>query len=72
VFDVMALTEHQRFAEHRSQTFNMILDATLKLAREICLPTLEEMDNEPPVMENGIVKVHPAVRRFMHECGQGG
>lgn len=30
------------------------------------------MDKEPPVLKNGTVKVHPTVRRFMRECGEGG
>jgi alkylation response protein AidB-like acyl-CoA dehydrogenase len=72
VFDVAALTEHERYADHRPQTFDMILDATLKLADEICLPTLKEMDEQAPELDSGGVKVHPAVRRFMRECGEGG
>jgi butyryl-CoA dehydrogenase len=72
VFDTIALTEHPYYDAHRPQTFDMVLDATMKMARDICLPTLKEMDEHPPVLENGTVTVHPAVRRFMRECGEGG
>ena len=72
MFDTLSLTRHAHYGEHGRQTFDMILDATIKLAKDLCLPTLEEMDEHPPVLEDGKVKVHPQVRRFMHECGEGG
>ena len=72
VFDAIALTAHDRYRDHRRQAFDMIIDATLKLSRDLCRPTLKEMDEHPPVLENGTVKVHSQVRRFMRECGEGG
>ncbi|MDJ0784359.1 MAG: acyl-CoA dehydrogenase [Desulfosarcinaceae bacterium] len=72
VFDLASLAEHPLYREHGRRSFDMIIDATLKLAKEICLPTLREMDEQPPVLTEGRVEVHAAVRRFMRECGDGG
>lgn len=72
VFDAIALTEHAFYDAHSRQTFDMVLEATLKMAKDICLPTLKEMDEHPPALADGAVKVHPSVRRFMRECGEGG
>jgi butyryl-CoA dehydrogenase len=33
VFDTIALTEHAYYDAHRRQTFGMVLDATMKMAR---------------------------------------
>lgn len=72
VFDAGALTAYDYYADHRPQTFDMVLAATLKMAKELCLPIHQEMDASPPVLEDGTVRVHPTVRRFMRECGEGG
>lgn len=72
VFDAAALTGYDYYADHRPQTFDMVLTATLKMAKELCLPIHQEMDASPPVLKDGAVKVHPSVRRFMRECGEGG
>jgi alkylation response protein AidB-like acyl-CoA dehydrogenase len=72
VFDGPALTAYPYFEQHNKKIFDMILDATLKLARDIAQPTLREMDQHPPQLIEGQVRVHPAVRKFMLECGRGG
>lgn len=72
VFDAVSLTDHEHYGEHSRQTFNMVLDATMRLAKDLCLPTLREMDQHPPTLEDGTVKVHTDVRRFMRACGEGG
>lgn len=72
VFDAVSLTAYDKYGDHRRQTFDMVLDATVKLAKDLCLPTLKEMDEYPPELQNGRVKVHAEVRRFMRACGEGG
>jgi alkylation response protein AidB-like acyl-CoA dehydrogenase len=72
VFDVEALTQWGRYADHTRQGIAMVLDAAAKMAATLLYPHLEEMDRQPPVLENGRVTVHPAVRRYLRECGDGG
>jgi butyryl-CoA dehydrogenase len=72
VFDTETLTRQDYFAHHNRQAFDLIIDATVKLAADLMRPVLEEMDRQPPTLEDGRVRVHPSVRDIMHECGQGG
>ena len=72
VFDVLSLTKYSYYAQHNKKAFDLILDACLKMAKNLLLPHLEEMDRKPPELENGRVKVHPAVRSIMKEFGEGG
>lgn len=50
----------------------MVLDSSMKLAQKMMYPLFEEMDRKAPYLENGVVKVHPAVRGIMKEFGEGG
>ena len=52
--------------------FDMMLDAAIKIGKDLMNPYFEEMDREAPYLEDGRVKVHPSVRKFMEECGKGG
>jgi butyryl-CoA dehydrogenase len=72
VFDVASLLKLPAYAEHSLETFDMILETAGKIGRDILQPCAEEMDKNPPQFVNGEVKVHPAVRAFMRECGAGG
>jgi len=44
----------------------------MKIANGLLHPVFKEMDKNPPVYLNGEVKVHPVVKRFMREYGEGG
>ena len=72
VFDLISLTKFSYYKQHNRQLFKMVFDATLKLAKGLFRPNLEEMDKKPPELKDGRVKVHPSVRTIMKECGQGG
>jgi butyryl-CoA dehydrogenase len=72
VFDTVALTKESYYQQHNQKAFDMVLDAATKLAQKKYYPLFEEMDRKPPYLENGEVKVHPAVRDIMLECGDGG
>lgn len=50
------------FADHGRETFDMVLDQSRRLAREYLFPAYKPMDAEPPVLEGGRVRVHPAMR----------
>ena len=53
MFDVVSLTDHDYYKQHNRQIFDMVLDATARLAKDMCRPILEEMDRHPTVLENG-------------------
>jgi len=72
VFDVTALTQLPYYQMHTRKMFDMVLDETLKIARDLMRPFLEEMDRHPPELIDKGVKVHPSVKPVMLELGQGG
>jgi len=72
VFDVVSLTQYPYYAEHNREIFDMILETSLRLGRDLLKPVFEEMDKKPPEFVDGQVKVHPSVKAFMKECGDGG
>ena len=64
LYDVHAahrLCELPAFAEHSRETFDLVLDASRRLAREVLFPAYRAMDAEPGVLERGRVRVHPAM-----------
>ena len=72
VFDAPSLLEYPYYADHSREIFDMVIDTAVKIGRDILKPCLEEMDKNPPRFENGTVKVHPVVEKFMKESGEGG
>jgi alkylation response protein AidB-like acyl-CoA dehydrogenase len=70
--DLTSLTEYDHFRDHRRQSFDMILKAADKLARDLFFPIFEDMDRNPPALEKGEVIVHPGVKRILKELGDGG
>jgi alkylation response protein AidB-like acyl-CoA dehydrogenase len=72
VHDLESLIEQPYFEDHNRETFDLILDTALRMARDLLFPHFREMDRDAPFLENGQVKVHPMVRPFMKECGEGG
>jgi len=72
VFEVESLTKYEYYRDHSMETFNMIIDTAEKIGSDLCYPVLQDMDHNPPRYEDGQAKVHPAVRDFLDEIGQGG
>ena len=72
VFDVAALTRLPYYKMHNRKTFDMVLNETLRIARDLMWPCLEEMDRHPPELVDMQVRVHPSVKPIMREVGQGG
>jgi len=72
VLDAESLTRHAYFREHSRETFDMVLDTALKIGRDLLQPHLREMDQDAPKLVDGQVRVHPMVKTFMTECGEGG
>jgi alkylation response protein AidB-like acyl-CoA dehydrogenase len=72
VFQVEELCQFPFFEEHNREIFDLTLETALKMGQDILRPALREMDINAPVFEDGTTKVHPAVRIFMKESGEGG
>ncbi|MFL5405788.1 MAG: acyl-CoA dehydrogenase [Myxococcales bacterium] len=52
------------FADHGRETFDLFLASARKIAREVLFPAYRPMDAEPPRLENGRVRVHPAMKEI--------
>jgi alkylation response protein AidB-like acyl-CoA dehydrogenase len=72
VFDIGAMSRYEYFKEHDREIFDLVLETALRIGKDLLQPTLQEMDKNPPEFVDGHVKVHPMVRSFMKECGEGG
>ncbi len=72
VFNIEDLTKIPYFQDHSREMFDMALDTAGKIGRDVLFPYFIEMDREPPRLENGEVVVHPMIRDFLKECGEGG
>ena len=64
VLDVERLCELPAFAEHSRETFDLYLGAARKLAREVLWPAYKPMDEQPPTLEDGSVRVHPSMKQI--------
>ncbi len=72
VFDAESLTRHPHYQEHSKEIFDMVIDAGMKIGKELFWPCFAEMDKKQPEFIDGTVKVHPAVKQIMKELGEGG
>jgi alkylation response protein AidB-like acyl-CoA dehydrogenase len=72
VFQIEDLIQYPYFQEHNREIFDLTLETALKMGQDLLRPVLREMDLNAPSLVNGEVKVHPAVRTFMKESGEGG
>jgi alkylation response protein AidB-like acyl-CoA dehydrogenase len=72
VLNAEQLTSFDYYSAHNRKIFDMVIDAAARLAKDKLLPVFEEMDRKAPTLENGRVRVHPAVGDLMREYGDGG
>jgi butyryl-CoA dehydrogenase len=72
VFDATSLTRYPYYEEHNRDIFDMVIETALKMGKDILRPNFQEMDKNPPQYVDGQVKVHPSVKTFLKECGEGG
>ena len=64
VLEVTALTSLPYFAEHSRTTFDSVLGAAARFAREVLYPAYNTLDETPPRFEGGRVLVHPRMREL--------
>ena len=72
VFQIEDLCQYPYFQDHGREIFDLTLETALKMGQDLLRPALKEMDQIPPAFVEGEVKVHPGVRTFMKESGEGG
>ncbi|MFH1083687.1 MAG: acyl-CoA dehydrogenase family protein [Pseudomonadota bacterium] len=72
VFDTASLTQHAHYEVHSKEVFDMVLETALRLGRDLLRPNLRDMDQNPPELIDGRIKVHPSVKSLMREWGEGG
>ncbi len=72
VFDIESLTKFPYYEEHGKEIFDMVLDTAIKMGKDMMRPALQEMDQNPPELVDGRVKVHPLIKSLMKEYGEGG
>ncbi|MFH1091997.1 MAG: acyl-CoA dehydrogenase [Pseudomonadota bacterium] len=72
VLGIEALTRIPYFADHSRETFDLVLETAIKMGRDLIYPLYREMDQKPPEYVDGQAKVHPKVRAYLKEAGDGG
>ena len=72
VFDATSLTQYPYYADHSRDMFDMVLDTAMRIGSDMLYPHLREMDKTPPELDGDHVKVHPFLKIFLKECGEGG
>ena len=72
VFKAERLTEFEYYAESDPEVFNLVLETAQRIGADLLRPAFKEMDQKQPEFVDGEVKVHPVVRVFMEQCGEGG
>jgi butyryl-CoA dehydrogenase len=72
VFDAASLTQYPYYEEHNREIFDMVLETAMKIGKDLLRPNLEDMDKNPPEFVDGEVRVHPSMKTFLKECGEGG
>lgn len=64
LLDAASLCRLPAFQEHSRETFDLYLEAARKLARDVLFPAYRPLDEEPPVLEKGRIRVHPRLREI--------
>lgn len=72
VLNIGELSQYPLFADHNTETYNMILNACTELSTQKLRPILVEMDRSAPRLVDGRVQVHPDMKMLMQEFGSGG
>jgi len=64
VLDVGALLELPAFRDHSPETLRIFLAGIRRLAREVLYPAYKPMDEAPPRLVEGQVRVHPLMKEI--------
>jgi len=58
--------------DYNDKTIDMVFKSAQEIGSKIMHPIFEEMDRNPPALQKGVVKVHPAVRSMLETLGRDG
>lgn len=58
------LTKLPAYSDHSPETFAMYMRSTRRLARDLLYPAYRPMDQAPPVLEGGQLRVHPKMKEI--------
>ena len=72
VLNVEQLTQYEKYAEHTKDGFDMMLDSAKQISDNLLFPIYTEMDEKKPEMGDGVVHVHPDMKKIMKEVGESG
>lgn len=72
VLDAPALCALPAFADHGRETFDLVLGSARRLARDVLFPAYKPLDEHPPALENGAVRVHPLLRALVPRIVEAG
>lgn len=67
-----ALTQYGYFNAHDRATFDMTLDTAAEISEKIMLANYVDSDRKQPKLENGQVKVHEGVHKFIKAYAESG
>ncbi len=65
VHDAPGLCALPYFAEHSRETFDLFIDSARRLARQAVWPSFRELDEHPPTLVDGRVRVHPRLKQLI-------
>jgi butyryl-CoA dehydrogenase len=75
LYDVLGAADLARlphFQDHGRETFDAWIDLCRRFARDVLYPAYRPLDEHPPVLRDGAVRVHPLLREIwprMSELG---
>jgi alkylation response protein AidB-like acyl-CoA dehydrogenase len=72
VFEAPFFTKYPFYQGYDQQTFDMILETAMKLAKGLLWPNFLEMDRKPPELVGEHIKAHPSLKTIMKAYGEGG
>jgi butyryl-CoA dehydrogenase len=62
VLDATALCRLPYFADHGRETFDLVIDSARRFAREVLFPSYRALDEAPPRLVDGHIRVHPQLK----------
>ena len=66
------LTRLDHYRDHDRESLDMMLGTALRMSEEMLRPAFRQMDQNPPSLVDGQVRVHPLAGQFLRDSGQGG
>lgn len=72
LFDVTALTQRPRYADHNSETFNAAIDIAKTIAEKVFLPIRQKVDNHQPTFDGQQIQMIPEIKPALEAVFEAG